>query len=417
MASRVEITTRYAKAYRKAGKAEKGRVLDEVVSVTGWSRDNARRRLVAAVRRPGAGRQVAKQVRKQRATKFSYDAIKVLQRVWAASGGQCGKYLAVSMRTQLDGLERHGELVFGEGRYSPVVRAELLAMSAASIDRYLAPAKATDQIRGVSTTKPSPLLRSAIKIRKAGDEVEAEPGFFEGDTVAHCGPTLKGEFARTVNLTDVHLGWVFTRSVRNNAQVHVLSALKAGVTVIPFEVTGLDFDNGSEFLNHDVITWAAQMQIFFTRSRPYKKNDQATIESKNNHLVRKYGFYYRYDTPEELRVLNRLWPLVNDRMNYLTPTKKPAGWGQSRNGRRKRLYDAPATPFDRLLAAKVLSPAQEANLVAYRDSLNPAALARRIADLQTRLLVLAKDKTEQLYLASIPSALPDVRKGIRIKAS
>jgi hypothetical protein len=417
MASRVEITTRYAKAYRKAGKAEKGRVLDEVVSVTGWSRDNARRRLVAAVRRPGAGRQVAKRVRKQRATKFSYDAIKVLQRVWAASGGQCGKYLAVSMRTQLDGLERHGELVFGEGRYSPVVRAELLAMSAASIDRYLAPAKATDQIRGVSTTKPSPLLRSAIKIRKAGDEVEAEPGFFEGDTVAHCGPTLKGEFARTVNLTDVHLGWVFTRSVRNNAQVHVLSALKAGVTVIPFEVTGLDFDNGSEFLNHDVITWAAQMQIFFTRSRPYKKNDQATIESKNNHLVRKYGFYYRYDTPEELRVLNRLWPLVNDRMNYLTPTKKPAGWGQSRNGRRKRLYDAPATPFDRLLAAKVLSPAQEAELVAYRDSLNPAALARRIADLQTRLLVLAKDKTEQLYLASIPSALPDVRKGIRIKAS
>ena len=298
--------------------------------MTGWSRDNARRRLVAAARRPGAGRQVAKRVRKQRATKFSYDAIKVLQRVWAASGGQCGKYLAVSMRIQLDGLERHGELVFGEARYSPEVRAELLAMSAASIDRYLAPAKATDQIRGVATTKPSPLLRASIKIRKAGDEVEAEPGFFEGDTVAHCGPTMKGEFARTVNLTDVHIGWVFTRSVRNNAEVHVLSALKAGVTVIPFEVTGLDFDNGSEFLNHSVVTWAAQLEIFFTRSRPYKKNDQATIESKNNHLVRKYAFYYRYDTPEELRVLNRLWPLVNDRMNFLTPTKKPIGWGQDR---------------------------------------------------------------------------------------
>jgi hypothetical protein len=417
MASRVEITSRYAKAYRKAGKKEKGRVLDEVVSVTGWSRDNARRRLVAAARPPGPGRQVAKRARKQRSVKFSYDAIKVLQRVWAASGGQCGKYLAVSMRLQLDGLERHGELVFGTRRYSPEVRAELLAMSAASIDRYLAPAKATEQIRGVATTKPSPLLRASIKIRKAGDEVEAEPGFFEGDTVAHCGPTMKGEFARTVNLTDVHLGWVFTRSVRNNAQVHVLGALKTGVTVIPFEVTGLDFDNGTEFLNHDVIRWAAQMQIFFTRSRPYKKNDQATIESKNNHLVRKYGFYYRYDTPEELRVLNRLWPLVNDRMNYLTPTKKPAGWGQDRIGRRKRLYDDPATPFDRLLAAKVLSPAQEAEMVAYRDSLNPAALARRIADLQTRLLVLAKDKTEQLYLASFPSALPDVRKGIRVKAS
>lgn len=317
----------------------------------------------------------------------------------------------------LDALERHGELVDGVDRYGPGVRGELLAMSPATIDRYLAPARAKDQLRGVSTTAPSTLLRSAITIRRAGDEVEAEPGFFEGDTVAHCGPTLKGEFARTVNLTDVHLGWVFTRSIRNNAHTHVLGALEHADAQIPFGIVGLDFDNGSEFLNHGVIEWAAEMEIFFTRSRPYKKNDQATIESKNNHLVRKYAFYYRYDTPEELRVLNRLWPLVNDRMNYLTPTKKPIGWGQDRNGRRKRLYDAPATPLDRLLAARVLSPVQAAELVAYRDSLNPAALARRIADLQTRLLVLAKDKTEQLYLAGVPSALPDVRKGIRVKAS
>lgn len=418
MQSRAEVTTRYAKAYVKASKQDKGKVLDEVMSVTGWSRDNARRRLVAAAQRPpGVGRQVAKKPRKQRAPKYSYDALRVLQRVWAASGGQCGKYLAESMALQLDGLERHGELVDGTGRYSAAVRAELLSMSASSIDRYLKGAKASDQIKGISTTKPSPLLRSSIKIRKAGDEVEAEPGFFEGDTVAHCGPTLKGEFARTLNLTDVHTGWVFTRSVRNNAHVHILGALKVGVDEVPFEVTGLDFDNGSEFLNHAVIKWASEREIFFTRSRPYKKNDQATIESKNNHLVRKYGFYYRYDTDGERVVLNRLWRLVNDRLNYLTPTKKPVGFGTDRNGRRTRLYDKPKTPLDRLLAAKVLAPAQEVELVAYRDSLNPAALGREIADLQAVLLKLAKDKTEQLYLASIPTALPNVRNGIRIKAS
>jgi hypothetical protein len=223
MTSRAEVTAKYARAYVKASKKDKGRVLDQVMSVTGWSRDNARRRLVAASQRaPGSGRQVAKQPRKQRAPKYSYDALKVLQLVWAASGGQCGKYLAESMAIQLDGLERHGELVEGADRYSEQVRAELLAMSAASIDCYLKGAKASDQIKGISTTKPSPLLRSSIKIRKAGDEVEAEPGFFEGDTVAHCGPTLKGEFARTLNLTDVHTGWVFTRSVRNNAHVHIL---------------------------------------------------------------------------------------------------------------------------------------------------------------------------------------------------
>lgn len=417
MTSRAEITTRFARAYVKASKKDKGRVLDQVMAVTGWSRDNARRRLAEAAKRPpGSGRGVAARPRRPRAPKYSYDALKVLQRVWAASGGQCGKYLGASMALQLDGLERHGELQFGRERYSPEVRAELLAMSAASIDRYLKTAKAKDQISGVSTTKPSPLLRNSIKVRRAGDEVEASPGFFEGDTVAHCGPTLKGEFARTLNLTDVHIGWVFTRTVRNNAHTHILGALKAGIDEIPYEVTGLDFDNGTEFLNKAVIKWAAQLEIFFTRSRPYQKNDQATIETKNNHLVRKYAFYYRYDTPAERAALNRLWKLVNDRLNYLTPTIKPVGYASSANGRRRRLYDAPQTPLERLLAAGVLSPAQQADLIAYRDGLNPAKIGREIADLQNRLLILAKEKTEQLYLSTIPSALPDIHKGIRTKA-
>lgn len=425
MASRAEITTRYAKAYARARKKDKGRVLDEVVAVTGWSRDNARRRLVAAAKQsPGAGRQVAKQPRKRRADKFSYDARLVLQRVWAASGGQCGKYLAASMALQLDALERHGELLpegpggsDPEGRYSPEVRAELLTMSAATIDRYLGPVKTKDALTGISTTTPGPLLRSSIQVRRAGDEVEDEPGFFELDTVAHCGPTLKGEFVRSVNLTDVHTGWVLTRSIRNNAQVHILSALQAATGTIPFAVTGLDTDNGSEFLNHTIIEWATDLGIYFTRARPYKKNDQATIESKNGHLVRKYAFYYRYDTDAERTVLNRLWPLVNDRLNYLTPTKKPTGYGTDHHGRRTRTYDRPQTPFDRLLAAGVLSPAQTAQMSTYRESLNPAKIARQINDLQNRLLVLAKDKTDQLYLDTIPSELPDVRKGVRVKAA
>jgi IS30 family transposase len=214
--------------------------------------------------------------------------------------------------------------------------------------------------------------------------LEDEPGFFEGDTVAHCGPTLKGEFARTLNLTDMVTGWVFTRSIRNNASVHILGALDAAidpVAGIPFEVTGLDFDNGSEFINHDVIGWAGGHKIFFTRSRSYKKNDQATIESKNNHLVRKYAFYHRYDTAAEGVVLNRLWRLVNDRMNYLTPTKKPIGYSSTVDGRRTRIYDQPKTPFERLLESQILSPAQITEMTAYRDRLNPAQIGRDIAEL------------------------------------
>lgn len=260
MAARAEITAKYARAYAKASMKERGRLLGEVIAVAGWSRDNAGRRLAQAARpRP----RVVK-ARKPRARKYSYDATKVLQRVWAFSGGECGNYLAASMTVLLDALERHGEIVPGKARYSVAVRDELESMSAATIDRYLAPVRTKDPLRGISTTRPSPLLRSSITVRKAGDEVEDTPGFFEGDTVAHCGPTLQGEFCRTVNLTDMRTGWVATRSVRNNAHLNVLSALQHAVEQIPFEVTGLDFDSGSEFINHDVIDWAAGRKIFFT---------------------------------------------------------------------------------------------------------------------------------------------------------
>lgn len=414
MQARAEITNRLAKGYATASKKDKGHILDEVVEVTGWSRDNARRRLTAAAKgSPGRGRTVTTRARKPRGRKYSYDALKILQTVWAASGGQCGKYLAATMALQLRLLEAHTELICGTDRYTPTVREELLAMSPATIDRYLAPTKAKDGLRGLSTTTPGSLLRTSIAVRRAGDDVEQEPGFFEGDTVAHCGPTLKGEFARTLNLTDVHTGWTYTRTIRNNAHKHILDGLKKAIRTIPFEVTGLDFDNGSEFLNEPVITWANGRGIYFTRSRPYKKNDQATIESKNNHVVRRYGFYYRYDTDAERRALNRLWTLVNARTNFLTPTIKPVGYSTTKAGRRKRVYDAPQTPFDRLVAAQVLSADQVAELTAYRDSLNPMKIAKEIARIQDRLLDMSKDKTDQLYRRSLPAPLPDVAGGIR----
>src|SRR5664279_1172390 len=282
MTSRAEVTTRYARSFRAADKRTKGRILDEVVSVTGWSRDNARRRLTSAAQSPpGAGRSVTTRPRKQRATKFSYDALK------SCNG-------------------------FGPPR----------AGSAASTSRRRCACNWTawNGTASWSTASVGTAWRCGRNCSRCRPR----------RSTVTCGPTLKGEFARTLNLTCVHTGWVFTRTMRNNAHAHVLAALQVGVQEIPFTITGLDFDNGTEFLNKAVITWAGERDIYFTRSRPYKKNDQATIESKNNHLVRKYGFYYRYDTSEERHALNRLWKLVNDRFNYLTPTKKPVGWGQDR---------------------------------------------------------------------------------------
>jgi hypothetical protein len=285
---------------------------------------------------------------------------------------------------------------------------ELLAMSPATIDRYLGPVRDKDPLRGKSATKPGPLLRNSITVRKAGDEVEDEPGFFEVDTVAHCGPTLKGEFARSVNYTDMHTGWVYTHAIRNNAAAHVVDACTQFVDTVPYLVTGLDFDNGSEFINYDLIDWAAERKIFFTRGRPYTKNDQATIESKNNHLVRRYGFYYRYDTPAELELLQRLWPLVNDRLNYFTPTKKPTGYSTDRVGRRKRVYDAPKTPYRRLLDSGILSVEQKAELHQYRAGLDLVDLAEKIDQIQQRLVKLAAGKTARMEREiETAQALPD----------
>lgn len=124
-------------------------------------------------------------------------------------------------------------------------------MSAATIDRYLKAERDRLRLKGVSTTKPGTLLRNTITVRKAGDELEAEPGFFETDTVAHCGPTAKGEFARTLTMTDVVTGWIQREVLPNNAQVQILAGLDRAAIAIPHEIAGLDCDNGSEFINHE----------------------------------------------------------------------------------------------------------------------------------------------------------------------
>ena len=188
-----------------------------------------------------------------------------LQTVWVTSGSLCGTVSGL-VHEQLVGTDGSRGVPgpgLGQVQHRGPCRTRV------HVGRYLAPVKARTPIRGRATTRPGSLLRNSITIHKAGDEVETEPGFFEIDTLAHCVPTLKGEFCRTVNFTDMYTGWVFTRSIRNNAHVHILGVLDR----FSFAVTGIDCDNGSEFINHDLISWAGHREVFFTRSRPYKKND------------------------------------------------------------------------------------------------------------------------------------------------
>lgn len=388
MSARREITKQYARAYRSESRSGKGRMLDELVAVTGWSRANARRAVGDAGRRRGPVRAVK---RKRRAPTYGYDTLKVLQQVWMKMGMPSGKYLAAIMGDTLDQLDSFGEL---DGpRYTPEVRAQLLAVSAATIDRMLAPAKKAMAVKGASATKAGSMLRSSIPIRKAGDSGEGSCGFAEVDTVAHCGGSLLGEFAYTVDLTDVVTGWTEPVAIKNKAHRWVVAAMDEITARMPFELLGLDFDNGSEFINHALIGWARERGIHLTRSRPYKSNDNAHIEQKNGDLVRRAAFHYRYDTNAELLLLNELYGFLRLRFNLFTATKKATGWATRPNGRHVRIYDQPKTPYQRVLESGVLTDAKHHELTALRQATNPAELTRRITAIQNQLITLAAAKT------------------------
>ena len=323
MAARREITKRFARQYARAGKADKGALLDALTAATGWTRDHARRAIRQAAARTGAARD---QQRKPRGRKYSYDALVVLQEVWRLAGQPSGKYLAVVMGDTLDRLVAFRELGKVADRVTPDVLAELRAMSPATIDRYLRPHKqAAYPAAGLSGTRPAAILRASIPVRTAMDGPPPAPGFYELDTVAHCGHTLKGEFLWTLSATDPLTGWTMLRTIGNKAYVHVHDGLEWIAKHSPVPISAMDFDNGAEFMNWAVIAWCDAHTIAVTRGRPYHHNDNAHVEQRNGDWVRKHAFRYRYQTPAEQLLLNELWDLVMARKNHLLPCVKVTG--------------------------------------------------------------------------------------------
>lgn len=178
----------------------------------------------------------------------------------------CGKYLVVMRDLWLPLLDEAGDL--DKPFATEQARQELGRMSAATVDRYLGPARDRMRLKGISTTKPSPLLRNSIKVRTVAEERDGRPGAIEADTVAHCGPTFTGEFARTLTMTDMVTGWTENASIRNNASRWITQAVNELQASFPFPLVSFDSDNGSEFINHDVSEWLQARDIEQTRSRP-----------------------------------------------------------------------------------------------------------------------------------------------------
>jgi len=276
------ITKAQALRYRCGSRAVKSQILDSVCAVTGFNRDYARR----ALRRALGPRVV--QPRARRPATYDEKVVAALGKCWAVVNAPAGKRLAPILGELVALLRRHGGLDIDEG-----TAGLLVAMSAATIDRRLAPAKSRLLVRGHCHTKPGWLLKSRIAMRTWADHDEDTAGFVEIDLVGHDGGNLRGEHAFTLTVTDIATGWTENRSVPNKAQVHVFAALTDVVEHLPFPVLGIDSDNGSEFINNELFRSCQGQGLKFTRSRSGNKNDGAHVEQKNRTTVRQLVGYLR----------------------------------------------------------------------------------------------------------------------------
>ena len=362
--SKHELAAALQERYVKAGRGEKGRILDEFVAATGYHRKWALGLLRQGPPPMRAGRGGRPRV-------YSAVVVGALRQVWEASGELCGKRLAPFLAEVVPALEAEGVLAL-----EPAVRERLLAMSAATIDRRLHPFRLQAR-HGLGTTKPGTLLKQQVPIQTYTPWADQRPGFVEIDLVAHCGTTTAGHYLNTLTVTDVATGWTECAAVWGKGQAAVFGALEQIRGRLPFVLLGIDSDNGTEFLNAHLVRWCTHEQITFTRSRPYWKNDQAHVEQKNWSVVRRLLGYDRYETETELALLQRVYQSLRRWTNHWQPVLKLIQKERAGATVRKQ-YDRAQTPYRRVLAAAVLTPDARSRLEEEHAANGPTAVWREV---------------------------------------
>ena len=262
---------------------------------------------------------------------------------------------------------------------SDETKNKLFSISAATIDRLLAPTRAMTRPRGRCTTKPGSLLRNQIPIRTHNWDI-TQPGFVEADTVAHCGNSLAGDFIWSLTLTDIHTGWTECRANWNNGATGIIKQIKNIETGLAFELKGFDCDNGSEFLNHHLLRYFTnhKPKVKFTRSRPYKKNDNAHVEQKNWSHVRQLLGYDRLDNPKLVELINNLYANQWSRyQNHFCPTFKLLEKKRI-NSKYYKKYENLKTPYQRLIESPHVSDEFKETLRKQHQSLDPFKLKQQI---------------------------------------
>ena len=364
--TRREVLEKLRRRYKTAGAEHKRKLLDQAVQMLGYHRKSAIRALRAPALRPGpvilTGRPV------------SYEPSRLLpwlRPIWQATDYACGRRLVAMLPEWIPAYEQHERGLPGE------VREKLLLASGRTLDRLLEPLRA--QGAGRSLTRPGTLLRQQIPIRGSVWE-EGKAGWLEVDTVALCGGSVAGEFVWMVDGVDYATTWVELRAMWGRGQVGTLAALQDMEASLPFCLLGLDSDNGGEFLNHHVLKWLQKrpQPVFMTRSRPYKKDDNAHVEQKNWTHVRQCFGYERHDNPELVEPMNALVKgPYGQLLNYFHASLK-LDHKERQGGKVRRIYGAAQTPMVRVLASAEVSADTKERLRQHKATLNPFALKQAV---------------------------------------
>jgi hypothetical protein len=361
LSSKKEYLGRVHGRYQRAGREHKSRILDEFCANCGYHRKFALRLLNRPLHTP----------RRKPGPKAKYDPLQLLpplKKIWLCSDQPCSKLLKATLPLWLGFLPK----------LSPAIERDLLSMSAATLDRLLKPVRFAHRRRGLRTTRPGKLLRHHIPLR-AGPPDTSSLGHVEADTVAHCGDSTAGDFVYSLTFTDVCTGWTEIRATWNKSALGIVEQLRDIESKLPFKIKTFHADNGSEFLNWPLWDYlrGPKRKVMFTRSRPYRKNDNAHVEQKNWTHVRQLFGHERFEHAQLVPLMNDIYAHWNLLQNHFRPTFKLRS-KEKCGSRYRRHYEQPQTPYQRLIQRPELTPDARHRLKIEHEAIHPFALKKII---------------------------------------
>lgn len=369
--TRIKILSALRPLYKQANAAQKHEILNNFIGSTGYERK------YAIVLLNKDERRVAKRKTQPRRA-LEEEALKALILVWNISNQICAKRLVPGLPAIVANLERNNHLQLSDG-----ARKQLLAVSAATVDRLLK-IERMKGARSLSHTKRASTLKNKVPLRTFAEWKDVQPGNFQIDTVCHSGGDSRNPFLCTLNMTDVATCWTIPIGIKSKTSEQVISAIKAASHAIPFPISSIAFDNGSEFMNDDVLAWCDKKDTSYSHGRAYTSNDQAWAEEKNRSVVRKYVGRHRYEGAKPLALLKLLYSRLHDYYNFFQPCQKLLY--KRRDGARSyRKYDTAQTPYDRVIANNFIPNETKMALEEHRRHLDMYQLFQDIARLQDEL--------------------------------